>query len=315
MSQPDYTLFYKKRFLLSDPVLRSSSWDFFISCFDRSERVRELYDGVHAREKLWLISPRYNIKANELPTENKFISIGADEAELVNEFFKSYQRPWEQSSVCIDITGFLKPELLYMIRNLSRLGVSKVHVLYSEPSRYALDHLTRFTNSVPLYTRAVFGFEGAHVQATDTDTLVIGVGYDDDLLSRIAKHKTRTKKVPIFCLPSLQADMYQQSRLRASMVKQDVEDSGLSYFAPANDPFVTAQVLQDTIDRLNKSKPITNLYLSPLGTKAQALGFALYYLYEKQNTATSIIYPFTEEYTPGTSRGISKVWLYTVELP
>ena len=54
-------------------------------------------------------------------------------------------------------------------------------------------------------------------------------------------------------------------------------DFDFNIFAPANDPFVTAQELKLFIEKLNGRKEITNIYLSPLSTKAQALGFALYF--------------------------------------
>src|SRR5580658_4376694 len=42
-------------------------------------------------------------------------------------------------------------------------------------------------------------------------------------------------------------------------------------------------------------------YLSPLATKPQVLGFALYYLTECRNTAASLIFPFCQAYDQETS--------------
>ncbi len=210
----------------------------------------------------------------------------------------------------------MKPELLYLFFFLSQKGVKKVDVLYSEPKRYPDDQDTSFTDKTPLKDRAVHGYDEAYNQSTDADALIIGVGYDDDLIARIAKYKSSARKISIIGLPSLQPDMYQQSLIRASSAKDDVENYDNLYFAPANDPFVTASVIQQIVNKLKNGSPtLTNLYLSPLGTKPQALGFALYHLYEGKQLSSSILYPFTKETLPGKSVGISSVWKYSVELP
>ena len=59
---------------------------------------------------------------------------------------------------------------------------------------------------------------------------------------------------------------------------------------------------------------MSNLYLSPLATKPQALGFALYYLCELAGSAASIIFPFAESYSPETSIGWGRTSLYRLEL-
>ena len=94
-----------------------------------------------------------------------------------------------------------------------------------------------------------------------------------------------------------------------------VDDEIHTFFAPANDPFVAASVLQKIVDRRNAGEGITNLYLCPLSTKAHVLGFTLFYLTEWRNAAASIIFPFEEKYNQNTSKGIVRIWKYTVELP
>jgi len=76
-----------------------------------------------------------------------------------------------------------------------------------------------------------------------------------------------------------------------------------------------AGVLQDTVREEETRHEVTNLYLCPLATKPQALGFALYYVFERRGTATSVIFPFAESYSRETTTGLSRVWKYTVELP
>ena len=72
-------------------------------------------------------------------------------------------------------------------------------------------------------------------------------------------------------------------------------------------------VLSELVSREHTEAPITNLYLSPLATKAQAIGFVLFYLTECENKSTSIIFPFSQTYERETSVGLSRVWLHTLE--
>ncbi len=65
-----------------------------------------------------------------------------------------------------------------------------------------------------------------------------------------------------------------------------------NYFAPANDPFVYAQVPKEIVDAENMKKKITNLYLCPLATKPIVLGLTLFYLMEWVNKEAIIIFSF-----------------------
>ncbi len=148
--------------------------------------------------------------------------------------------------------------------------------------------------------------------------MIIGSGYDHKLINSVSEDKEHAKKIQLFGFPSLQPDMYQENILRSYKAEESIGgkqflDVNSSYFAPANDPFLTAQTLRECIDKENKYKSITNLYLSPLSTKAQTLGFALYYIKERINQPCSVIFPFCTQYTRETSVGISKVWKYTIE--
>lgn len=55
--------------------------------------------------------------------------------------------------------------------------------------------------------------------------------------------------------------------------------------------------------------------LCPLATKAQLLGFALYYLTECRNMPVSVLFPFCASYDRETTKGLTRIWKYTVELP
>jgi hypothetical protein len=140
------------------------------------------------------------------------------------------------------------------------------------------------------------------------------MGYDDELVRRVAESKEDAKKIQMYGLPSLGADMYQESVLRSFKASEALGPWwDERCFAPANDPFATANVLQERVRQEIAGQGLTNLYLAALGTKPQVLGFALYYATERRPTATSIIFPFTGGYEQETSKGVARTWLYNVE--
>jgi hypothetical protein len=164
--------------------------------------------------------------------------------------------------------------------------------------------------------------EGIHNLETQNDILIIGSGYDDKRISDVAKSKAEAKKVQLFGFPSLQPDMFQQNIISAYRADEESMTVGDSFvhsnstmYAPANDTFVTAQILSDFIKKETRNKEIGNLYLCPLSTKAQTLGFALYYITECLYKPVSMIFPYCGSYERETTVGISKVWIYTLEFP
>lgn len=221
--------------------------------------------------------------------------------------------------VCIDITGFIRPHLIFMICWLHGSGVKTFDAIYSEPSQYLKKEDTTFSDGKVTTIRQVKGFEGQHSPDLSNDILIIGSGYDDILISQVAENKNNAKKIQIFGLPSLRPEFYQQNILRAELASESVgRDTGEhhnSYFAPAYDPFVTANVIAEIINKERSMKQLSNIYLCPLATKAQVLGFTIFYLYELSEGGASIIFPFCNKYAKETSTGVSRIWKYTVELP
>jgi hypothetical protein len=86
------------------------------------------------------------------------------------------------------------------------------------------------------------------------------------------------------------------------------------FFALANDPFVVATELSDKLHELRARNSVDNIYLSPLATKPQTLGFALFYILELRNQPASIIFPFSTSYSRETSAGVGRTWCYEIRL-
>jgi hypothetical protein len=317
----DYTIFYKRRYRHDEDWTTGSSWDLFISAFNSSKRVQDVFDSVQARDKHWWILPDYGYTRDECDklSGTVFSSNAAHESEFIQDYFDHHRLDIPSKNICIDITGFMRPHLLFLMKYLWIHKAKKFDVLYSDPIQYERKHETKFSVEGVSEVRQVAGYEGNHISDTSNDILIIAAGYDHQLIAHVAEAKAKMRKIQIFGLPSLQADMYQENVLRANLASEAVGagawDLANTRFAPANDPFVTASILQNTVARLEAKREITNLYLSPLSTKPQVLGFALYYLMERQDSAASIIFPFAQKYNRETTKGLSRVWKYSVEFP
>ena len=314
----DYQMFYKRK-LPAGKWPDDRHWDLFISSYNSSERVRRVFQNLAATEKHWLISPEYGYTDNECPNGKKFPLRGENEAEYMESYLNLLHHDLAAINICVDITGFIRPHLMFLLRRFMQKGIRSFEALYSEPNQYIDKEKTDFSVGAVTEVRQVIGFEGVHDPNTINDLLIIGSGYDDRLIAYAAESKNNARKIQLLGLPSLRPDMYQENVLRADLAAEAIGigagDEFDNFFAPAYDPFVTACVLREIVERNNAMEEITNLYLCPLATKAQVLGFALYFLTERQNTATSIIYPFSDRYSKQTSRGVTRIWQYTVELP
>jgi hypothetical protein len=312
----DYTIFYKTEMPIESDW-SDENWDLFISAYSPTERVRVTFDKANAEKKHWLIFPEYDYKKSEYPDGNLFYSETINEAEYIAEYWEFVKSVMEISGIriCIDITGFIRPYLIFLIKWLKETGINKFDVIYSEPIQYSKREETLFSDEIVTEVRQVAGFEGAHITDTSNDVLIIGVGYEDHLISHAAENKANARKIQIFGFPSLRADMYQENVLKAQKAEEAVGGETKNYFAPANDPFVTANVLKGIVDDLVSHDCLTNLYLCPVATKPQLLGFALYYLTECQEIPASIILPFSSSYSKDTSSGILRIWKYTIEIP
>lgn len=311
----DYSIFYKTTLPINDEW-QQDSWDLFLSAYTPAERVLFSFGKATADKKHWLIFPEYNFKHSEIPKEDKFICALENEAEYISEYWN-----WVNNSIdidkikiCVDITGFIRPYLIFLIKWFKQIGITKFDVIYSEPAIYMKRENTSFSDTAIKEVRQVDGYEGTHITDTSKDVLIIGVGYEEHLISYAAENKANARKIQLFGFPSLSADMYQENVLMAQRAEEEVGAESDCYFAPANDPFITANVLAGIVDGLYSRRQLTNLYLCPISTKPQALGFALFHLNSCETLPISIIYPYSESYTKETSTGILKIWKYTVEL-
>ncbi len=313
----DYTIYYRRQLELDALGEASQGWGLFISAYNDSERVRKPFENVQSAMKHWVIHNEYQFSESDRPDGDVFAPTGANEADFWHSYLDQSRVELADHELCIDATGFMRPHLAFLLVLLQRAGVGRVHFIYTDPERYVKAENTQFTKGPVTEVRQVAGFEGTHSTDTSNDLLIIGAGYDHQLIRRIAEFKENSRKLQMFGLPSLQPSMYQESVISANRAAESLGSAAQDdvLFAPASDPFVTAQVLHDRVERERERRAVTNLYLSALGTKPQVLGFALYFVSECLESATSLVFPYAERYTQETSKGISRIWQYTLEFP
>lgn len=305
----------KRRLHLEDST-ENPAWDIFISAYNDSSRVREIFRDIKAVNKFWWLLPEYAYSSEETAQLPAHISSNAtNEADLISNNFDSMSIDFSASGrICIDITGFMMPHILFLLKYLRDSGVKNFDMIYTEPEHYALKAETRFTLDDVSTVRPVAGFEGQHHTSMAKDLLIVGVGYDHNPVGRIIQNKESARLAQLHCFPSLSADMYQESVLRIDRVAEGsaAQLDGQIFFSSANDPYLTSLALSETVQYFLRAGGISNLYLSPLATKPQALGFGLFYLKELEGAAASIIYPFSTRYSRETSKGVGRTWVYPV---
>ena len=295
--------------------LSTISHDFFISAYNESARVKSAFAAVSSHSKHWWIIPEYNYSTAEVASlggAQLFTARG--EAELVMSGLADIIVALQNgASLCVDITGFMRNQILFLMKYLRDAGINSFDTLYTEPSHYSRKVDTTFSEQVSM-VRQVEGFEGAHQTDVSNDVMLLGVGYDDSLMAHVITHKDNARLVQLHCLPSLSADMYHESLLRLDRVSAATTrpNNESIYFASASDPFVTASTLSRAWREMNARCPVTNLYLCPLATKVQTLGFGLFFLTEMESQPASIILPSIERYSRETSAGIGRSWIYPI---
>lgn len=303
----DYTIFYKTSYDNGD-VECGSGYDFFFSAYDGCERTTHIFDRIKAAEKLWLDFPHYK---NDFSGANVYHCISYHEEECFIDLFNQIKID-KTSKVCIDITGFIRPHLIFFINYLHRIGINTMDFLYSEPQHYRHAEDTTFSGFIDEVKIIEGCGSEVNLPNTDNDLLIISAGYDDKLITKVSQFKSKIKKkYYLLGFPSLQPDMYQENVLKIYKAKESIGQR-IDRYAPAFDPFVTAQVIHDIVE---ENSDHSNIYLSPLSTKPQTLGIALYYLWNYKSKSINIVFPYSNVYHPKTATGVKKTWKYTFELP
>jgi hypothetical protein len=310
-----YAYFDRRKIAPED--LPSQSWDVFISAWDGSPRVEQVFQSVQAKYKAWLYHPEYEDVAAQKLAGNVYKAVGG-EADGIRNLFEFLSRSglsFPETGACIDITGMMRPHIAFLVKFLKMSGIKSVDFLYSEPNAYQDGENTRFTSGDVSEIHEVEGFGGINLVGAE-EVLIIAPGFDDALLREVITHKERAQKqIQIFGFPPLQADMYQQNVLKAYSVEEDPaeETRETRRFASASDPFSMAAELSRIVQWQLIENIKSRFYIAPLATKAQTLGAALFYITECEGKPVSLLYPVVSGHAAATSTGLARVWVNTID--
>lgn len=287
-------------------------YDIFVSGFDGCERTSVVYNKIVAPEKYWLIFPQY-VQSECTPSEGCLTNEAIIEDDYILKVMKGINVSGKR--VCIDATGFLIPHLLFLIQHLQRQGMKNIDVLYSEPASYIKAENTEFTRSFEM-PRPVAGYMASPRNINGNDALIIFTGFTDALVTAVARYHNKAHFKYLFTgFPSLQADMYQQNLIQLSKSNETIGVTNVTrLMAPAYDPFVAANKLQNVVNELmeGENNNLEYIHIAPLSTKPMAIAAALVYL-NNPNYPIDIIYPPANTYMCGHTKGIKRTWKYTLE--
>ncbi len=309
--------------------LSNTDFDIFISAFNNEEMVLNVFNKIKSEEKFWLVLPEYKFTTEETSElvntyffKEEYNSL--IEINCIKNMFEQFNiQDLKNKKVCIDVTGFIKPYMIFLIEYLHEFeNMDKISIIYSEPKKYEKKGNTPFSKNI-LDVRTIRNFTDYSGQQRKNDLTIINVGYDHKLVDKVIGDKKPKNKKVLIGFPSLQPDMYQENivNLKQSMdLNEDLKEDEFIY-ASANNPYSTARNISNSVTKYlnNKSSTkIENISLIPLATKAQTLGMILFFIFEKEkyeekDISLNFTYPFTERYSSSAGVGLSKVNLYEIE--
>ncbi|XDD52188.1 hypothetical protein AB3N59_19725 [Leptospira sp. WS92.C1] len=186
----DYSILFKESVEVDsgvsvERVFEFEEWDFLISTFNHSERVKTTFNSIKAKEKIWLTAPEYRYPLEDLPFDS-FISEEIQEDSYVNAFFEKYIHKFKNKKVCLDISGMMRQTILYIMYYMMKVKHSKFDIIYSEPNSYVKKEETEFSDGNVAEVRPIRGYEGSINSKADNDLLIIGAGYDFNLIEGVS---------------------------------------------------------------------------------------------------------------------------------
>lgn len=311
----DYSLYQRDHFGIDS--VADVRFDVFLSCHNDSERVHALFGAVSADRKILVLQAEYGYNPDEVSTDGEIHSLAFGDNEFGQwlQLLDSLQLDVANCRLAIDITGMMRPAVLVLPLVLKHMGFMSVSIYYTEPSVYAKGTATQFAKGNVRGVSTIPGTAGLPLgRESEGDLLIVGAGYDQELVSAVLESRRAALQLLLVGLPGLQPHMYQESLYQLSLVREEARDGGKNavLYAPASDPFMTAQVISDEVRRRGQHEK-RDLYLSPLGAKSQVLGFAWFYALEGRVREATIVFPYSDSYSRETSLGVGRVNRFVLE--
>ena len=147
---------------LREIAARGGSWDLFISAYNNSKRVQTVFPQVPATRRSWWVIPEYGYGPDDLAElENPIVLARGSEAQVVKAGLAgSGFDPATDLRLCIDITGLMRPHILFLMAHLQDIGVTQFDLLYTEPAQYSRRAETRFSIGEDVRVVSVEGYVG-----------------------------------------------------------------------------------------------------------------------------------------------------------
>ena len=322
-----YSLFTTKSYRTAEEFFTKEnvSYDVFISAYTDEDIVTKTFENFQATKKYWLLFPEYNFDINSLNIKGnifypniKFIDNW--EIEYILDFIDTASLKPDMS-LCIDISGFIKPYMIFLIHYLKEKGYQKIDIIYSEPQSYRKSSDTEFSQNDILSTRDILMLDQEYREPAADDLFIVNAGYDSRLIKNVLNDIQVKETTVLIGYPSLQPIMYQENLINIEKAQTALKIDFMlePLTAPANNPFESAKVISDYIKKyMASNKNINNIYLSVLATKAQALGLLIFYMCEEKffndrEISIHFRYPFTSHYSANSSLGIFRINKYSLE--
>ena len=179
----DYSLFYRRSIPIAQISKQLGSFDVFVSAFNSSDRVKQTFASVNAEKKIWLVHPEYLYTQIERPTGCVVVApTDRDEKTQIEELIAEMPNI-DSASICIDITGFMRHTLAFLLPKLESCGVKAFTALYTEPVSYSKQEATQFATTTSDVVRTIRGMYKS--PGTGQNHLLIAVGYDHQLISLV----------------------------------------------------------------------------------------------------------------------------------
>jgi hypothetical protein len=198
--------------------------------------------------------------------------------ECFKGYLEDFKNP-EPKCITIDISTFTKPYIFILLRELTKLlGNNRIRVAYTRTdyTKYGRDEKGKFKGLSwgVRSSEAIPYFEGNGIYY-DRKLLVTFLGYEKDRAERILeKIKPDITYWIIGTPPGYSKDkVFPSERLNKDLLKLYTTD-GNKFRQNAYDPFETKRILE----KICRENPNCSITISPLGTKAQALGIFLFAL-------------------------------------
>ena len=190
----DFNYFKKYRYDKIEELAGLEPYDYLITAFVDSERVKAPAKVVPCKELWWICDQDTNIPEG-LAGTRRFQMPEDEDGGISDTLIEVGYR-----KICIDITGFCAPQLLVLLHFLHVKGFKAIDFIYTEPNQYKNNEHTQFSEGFTA-VKQVYGYRGSHNANMDRDLLIIAAGYDHSWITQVAIAKKSAKKVLLFGFP------------------------------------------------------------------------------------------------------------------